>query len=75
VLFESRLLCASCLQRNSAESSPANRELFGLGGFSLAIIGFLVAWALFYFAGWAVLQLRERAPLADRSDCMLQVPA
>jgi hypothetical protein len=65
VVFESRLLCASCLAAESASERPqlpqqgaAKRAL------ALALIALLVAWLFFYTAGWAVLQFREHTAVA-----------
>ncbi len=68
VSFESRLLCSACLTKNSGESPLTHKAGFGLGGFALACLGLLIAWLLFYFAGWAILQFRERAPLARTTN-------
>lgn len=62
VLFESRLLCAACLARNSAATAVGSKARFGLGGLALACLGLLIAWVLFYFSGWTILQFRERSP-------------
>jgi hypothetical protein len=61
VLFESRLLCANCLHGDSALPFAPGKKLFGFSGFSLALLGFLVTWALFFFAAWALLQFREHS--------------
>lgn len=67
VLFESRLLCAVCLTRSSTQLALPAQTRLGLRGMALAVLGFLIAWLLFYLAGWSILQLRERAPLAETS--------
>jgi hypothetical protein len=61
-LFESRLLCAQCL---AAEVNAQDAELAdkrpSVGTIALAMLGFLLIWLMFYFAGWSILQFRARA--------------
>jgi hypothetical protein len=66
VPFEQRMLCAACLARSIA-AAPQSQTKFGFGGLLLAAAGFMIVWLLFYFAGWAVLQLRERTPDVESS--------
>ena len=72
MLFESRLLCAVCLTRSSTQTALPSQTRLGLRGMALAVLGFLIAWLLFYLAGWSILQLRERAPLAETSGLNAQ---
>lgn len=64
-LFESRLLCAACLAAESLppETRPARRTS-RFAAPAVALLGLLLAWWLFYLAGWAMLQFREHAPVA-----------
>src|ERR1700685_34667 len=75
VLFDTRLLCANCLAGESAEHEPerANRR-FGMGTVALMMLGVLVAWLLFYFAGWTILQFREHTPMAFLAAASFRVP-
>jgi len=65
VLFESRLLCASCLAAASASGEPTQaRSGLGIAGAALIALGLVLAWLLFYLAGWSILQFRAPAPIA-----------
>lgn len=65
VLFESRLLCAPCLAAESAPRQPQlSRRRFGVAAPALALLGLLIAWLLFYLAGWTILQFREHTLVA-----------
>ena len=59
VPFESRLLCAPCLAQHAGTSGPEATKSFTSGWFALATTTFLLAWLLFYLAGWLILQARE----------------
>jgi hypothetical protein len=64
-LFESRLLCAACLaiQANEPETPGAKQpKRFAMAAW--ALLALLFAWLFFYFAGWSMLQFRERAVIA-----------
>lgn len=72
-LFESRLLCAQCLAAEvNAQESEATKKHGRVATIAVAVLGFLLIWLLFYFAGWSLLQLREHtvatAHLADFQD-------
>lgn len=61
-LFESRLLCAQCLAAAvNAEDTELSNKGSSMGSVALAVIGFLLIWLMFYFAGWSILQFRARA--------------
>lgn len=59
-LFESRLLCAHCLAAEvNAQDSEISKRGPNIGAIAFAVLGFLLIWMFFYFAGWSLLQLRE----------------
>lgn len=64
-LFESRLLCAHCLEAEAnAQASELPKRRASIGAIAFAVLGFLFLWLLFYFAGWSILQFRARAVAA-----------
>lgn len=65
VSFEARWLCASCLNAQALrpDQQRAKRGL-GIAPVTLAALGLLLVWLLFYLAGWMVVQFRERPPVA-----------
>lgn len=69
ISFEDRMLCASCVAQK-VSASPDLQRRPGFGAFVLATAGFLLVWLLFYLAGWAVMQWRERAPETETSRSM-----
>jgi hypothetical protein len=74
-IFETRLLCATCLAvLSSAPEQDSARRHFGIGAAVLTGLGLLVAWLLFYVAGWAILQLHERAPVGLLGFAVLRFP-
>ena len=73
VLFEARLLCATCLEAETAAAEPDNAK----GGrtallVALAAVGLLIVWLSFYLAGWAIVQSRPAAPLAYAADLWIR---
>lgn len=72
VPFEERMLCAACLAQSIAAVRQSQRK-FGSGGLLLAAAGFLIVWLLFYFAGWAIVQFRERTPDVENSGNFLVI--
>jgi hypothetical protein len=73
VLFETRLLCASCLAvASSSEELPRSHPRFSLRSAVLVMLGLLAAWLLFYLAGWTLLQFRDYPPLAVLASSALR---
>jgi hypothetical protein len=61
-LFESRLLCAQCLAAEvNAQHAELSKKRPGMATIVLAVLGFVLIWLMFYFAGWSILQFRARA--------------
>ena len=65
VLFESRLLCATCLAAQAKEDTAFANRPTGVAIVAWAMLACLFAWLFFYFAGWTILQFRERAVVAS----------
>ena len=63
VVFEDKLICASCLNRTTSEGEGEAKTGLGFGGVAFALLSFLTAWFVFYVISWYILQFRERAPL------------
>lgn len=64
-LFESRLLCAQCLAAEVNAQGPEHlKKRSGVGVIAFAVLGFLLIWLIFYFAGWSILEWREHAVAA-----------
>jgi len=72
VLFEARLLCAACLTEKSGESVANHSTRFGAGAIALAALGLITTWLIFYVAGWAILEMREHAPVSPESAAPVQ---
>ncbi|MBV9407102.1 MAG: hypothetical protein JO211_17270 [Acidobacteriaceae bacterium] len=62
-MFESRLLCAACLANTASATATGPKITFGFSGLALAAASLLLVWILFYLAGYAILQFRERVSL------------
>lgn len=61
--YDSRLLCSVCIAK--AQNRPADEADGRLWPkLLLAVVGILVAWLIFYAAGWSILNLRESVPVA-----------
>lgn len=72
-LFESRLLCAQCLAAAvNAEDTELSNKRLSMASVALAVLGFLLIWLIFYFAGWSILQFRART-VADLRISAAQV--
>ncbi|MBV9762663.1 MAG: hypothetical protein JO340_19035 [Acidobacteriaceae bacterium] len=70
VLFESRLLCAACLAAQCAAPALLVRRRSPAAASALALAGLLLAWWLFYLAGWALIQWSEHTPAAALSPAL-----
>jgi hypothetical protein len=64
------MLCGACLSQIS-NAVPQSRRKIGFSGVLVATAGFLIVWLLFCLAGWAILQLRDRAPQMEGSRDVL----
>jgi hypothetical protein len=63
--YDLRLLCSVCIVKlQSGVAAPAAADSRLWPKLVLAAVGILLAWLIFYIAGWSILNFRESVPVA-----------
>jgi hypothetical protein len=61
--YDSRLLCSVCIVK-AQSGAPEKQDGHLWAKLLLAAAGILLAWLIFYAAGWSILNFRQNVPVA-----------